>query len=949
MATTFTVSTSEELMSALASASGGDTIELEGGDYGKLSLIDGKTGFNVTFSNEVIIRSIDANQPASFSGMDLRGVSNLTFDGLVFDYEFKIDDSISIRPFQIGYGSSDVTIKNSVFDGDLATGKSEIDDGYGYGVGLSVRDSLNISIDSNEFFNWHRGAVYSQSENLSVVNNEVYAIRLDGLNFVEVKSVLIEGNYIHNFKDSPDSTSHRDMIQFWTNGTTSPTIDVVIRDNVLDIGEGSWTQSIFMRNEEVDQGRAGTEMNYQNILIENNTIYNGHAHGITVGETDSLTIRNNTVLKAAGDSSDLSGSISIPKINLASSTTSVLIQGNITGAINGVEGQSDWTVSGNALIQPSKYLEQFITSTMGAGNSVHGFIVLPNSEIEQLGAGSTGVQFSDSPDTLTPQFQVHSDISSGQTLIFDALLTVGPLGLVLESEAEFQWDFGDGNTAAGRIVKHDFASAGRHDVTLTVVAEDGSKTQAHFTAGIAGSDILQFDEQSGSFEALAYGEETALDGLVLPLLKTVDGYALKLGGEGTQATVAASEISKFFGTDVFELSMGLRADSGGSWGEIARVHKSFTASVDKSGNLVLDLFFADGSRTSVSSSGISINDGDHHDVTVQFDSNAGFVKIILDGIPVGSESVSVPLGGSPRSLDFGNPWGKQNFDGQLSAFTLSAESYDFPIFDGDTAVFNAASTVVPDFGEPKNDTSTVSPDSDKMEEVVPSDPSEADETNAGTSTDSELLPEEDSGALKPLLLEKYRLDFTNLLDSASIELHDDAHVVDTEDGPAFSFDGKKDYVSLGRLTEFENSQKIAFSVDFTSGSADGGAQRLVWNHLKVGLTLEGDRILVHANNVDSHFGKGFQIEALGLNDGNRHNIVVMADAESDRLQVVVDGVLMLDERDTDIDFVGAGGREWGWSLGTAWNRWFEGEVYDFQVSDVFQFVETQAMDGNVLT
>jgi len=67
---------------------------------------------------------------------------------------------------------------------------------------------------------------------------------------------------------------------------------------------------------------------------------------------------------------------------------------------------------------------------------------------------------------------------------------------------------------------------------------------------------------------------------------------------------------------------------------------------------------------------------------------------------------------------------------------------------------------------------------------------------------------------------------------------------------------------------------------------------------------------------------------------------VLVDAETDRLQVVVDDVLVLDEQGTDFDFVGAGGREWGWSLGTAWNRWFEGEVYDFQVSDDFAFVQT---------
>ncbi len=61
----------------------------------------------------------------------------------------------------------------------------------------------------------------------------------------------------------------------------------------------------------------------------------------------------------------------------------------------------------------------------------------------------------------------------GETTVF-----VGePLGRNV-SEAEFQWDFdGDGETdATGRTTTHAFASAGYHDVTLTVDAGDLNKT-----------------------------------------------------------------------------------------------------------------------------------------------------------------------------------------------------------------------------------------------------------------------------------------------------------------------------------------------------------------------------------------------------------------------------------------------------------------------------------------
>lgn len=935
MAVIYSVSTAEELMNALASASGGDTIELAGGDYGDLTLIDGKTGFDVTFDTEVTIRSADATQPASFSGLDLRGVSNLTFDGLVFDYVFSAADPISIRPFQVGYGSSNITIKNSIFDGDVASGISEIDDGYGYGVGLAVSNASNVSVEGNEFFDWHRGAIYTQTKNLSVTDNEVYAIRSDGFDFVEVNSVLIEGNYIHDFNSAPNSGDHSDMIQFWTNGTTSPTTDVVIRGNILDIGEGSWAQSIFMRNGVVDLGDAGTEMYYKNILIENNTIYNGHTHGITVGETDGLIIRNNTVLQAEGGLNDLSGGVSVPKINLSSDSTSVVIAGNITSEINGFDTQSDWIVSGNVIIQPSEYPDHFITSTLDADNGAHRFISYPDSIIEKLGAGSEHILFQDAPDAVIPLFQVYSGDTAEHTLILDASLTVGPLGLVSESDAEFLWSFGDGSTATGLVVKHDFVSSGYHDVTLTVTAKDGTSAEAHFTAGIEGDDIVQFDAQSGLFEALAFGEETALDSGAMPLLTTADGFALRLGGEGTQASVAASELSRFFGTDEFEMSMTLKAGGAAGWGEIARIHTSFTASVDQDGNFSLDLFFDDGSRMNMKSQGISLLDGALHDVTVRFDGEAGFAEILIDGQVVASENVSGSLGGGPRSLDFGNPWGSQNFEGELSAFALSAESLDFPIYDG-------AADLPSD--TPTEDTTT-----DTSTEDTTTDTSTEDTTTDTTvPTDPEPLPEEDSGALEPLLHGGYELDFASAVTSGSITLYDDAHIIETLSGTALSFDGKKDSASLGRLTEFEESQKIAFSIDFTSTSTRGGAEKLVWNDQKIGLTLEGDGVRVHVGNTDYQFSTGFLVDGLGLNDGNTHTATVMVDAETDRLQVVVDDVLVLDEQGTDFDFAGAGGHDRDWYLGTPRNQWFEGEVFEFQVSDDFTFIDPVTEDGAIL-
>ena len=100
MTTTITVSTLNGLYSALAKATGGETILLAAGSYGKLSL-GAKSGFDITFPSNVTIASADPNKPAIFSGMDIREAANLTFDGVTFDYTFAPTDKIFSRPFNV--------------------------------------------------------------------------------------------------------------------------------------------------------------------------------------------------------------------------------------------------------------------------------------------------------------------------------------------------------------------------------------------------------------------------------------------------------------------------------------------------------------------------------------------------------------------------------------------------------------------------------------------------------------------------------------------------------------------------------------------------------------------------------------------------------------------------------------------------------------------------------
>ena len=328
---TFTVSTSAQLTTALSQASGGDTVLLAAGDYGRLE-ISGQ------YATPLIITSADPLKPASFSSMEIDGAQNVTLDRILFDYDFKPTDIATFKPFEV-VNSSKIIIQNSVFQGDMASGQGTIFDGFATGVGLSVRDSSGVQINDNEFTTWGTALKVNESQNVVVEGNNIHDIRKDGMNFVEVQSVLIENNYIHDFKGLPDAIDHRDMIQFWTAGTDAPSTDIIIRKNVLDIGSGSHTQSIFMRNELVDSGLAGQELYYRNVLIEDNVIINHHLHGITVGETNGLVIQNNTLVAAKPDATEpttqwllnkygAEAGILVPRINVNDDSSGVSIKTN---------------------------------------------------------------------------------------------------------------------------------------------------------------------------------------------------------------------------------------------------------------------------------------------------------------------------------------------------------------------------------------------------------------------------------------------------------------------------------------------------------------------------------------------------------------------------------------------------------------------------------------------
>ena len=330
------VGSNSQLMAALSKAAAGDTIALAPGNYGGLALNGALMGQAFAkFSGEVTITSADPTKKANFSSFDLDHVSNLTFDGVKFDAVSS--SSGGFYPFRMDK-SSNIKIENSIFDG-------VIQDGFGIKQGLRVSLSENITVTNNEFFNFYYGAGFAEVTGLAVSKNDFHHIAFDATQFNQIVDGLIENN---RFRDmvSPKQ-GHRNMIQFWTEGDSAPSSDIVIRGNVISSDNSpAMIQAIFLFNEAVVRNGAGTEMYYRNILIEDNYILGNHPHGIFVGPAIGVTVRDNIVVQDVDNGASRPGWH--PQINIDPLSGIVSITGNIANEIS--NKAVGWIVTGNKLV-----------------------------------------------------------------------------------------------------------------------------------------------------------------------------------------------------------------------------------------------------------------------------------------------------------------------------------------------------------------------------------------------------------------------------------------------------------------------------------------------------------------------------------------------------------------------------------------------------------------------
>lgn len=255
--TTIQVSNANQLMSAIGSATGGETIVLADGYYGALTITK-------NFGSNITIEA--ANQgSASFAMIDLSKASDITISGV-----------------QMTYGRATQDASNIAFLDSVSTG------------GMYFRDVNGLTLERNDISGGEHTLILNDIQNFEVRSNNIHHAESDLVRVTGASQYgLFENNVIHDV--AATVPQHPDLIQLIGINGTNPT-DITFSGNLLYDNPKTgdvYGQGLFI-SEPIGEG-------YKNILIENNMIMVGSPNSIYInGGQENIVIENNTLIPWPG-------------------------------------------------------------------------------------------------------------------------------------------------------------------------------------------------------------------------------------------------------------------------------------------------------------------------------------------------------------------------------------------------------------------------------------------------------------------------------------------------------------------------------------------------------------------------------------------------------------------------------------------------------------------------
>lgn len=226
------IATPASIQTVLAAATGGQTVRLSPGDYGRIVIRDRR------FPDGGLV--IEAPATARFS-VTLQQVDGITLRG--------------------------VSLTGARGDGAL---------GYaGY-----ILDSRNVVFDKVTATDSTRGVVVNRSQDITFLDATLQGLRTDGIDIAASQRVTIDGASCHNF--SPIEGDHPDCIQAWS----SP--DGIVSDIlVTNVHVEGTMQGIFFGTPD-----AG---GFDRVRISNNVVIAGYGNGIGLYACRNCELTGNVV------------------------------------------------------------------------------------------------------------------------------------------------------------------------------------------------------------------------------------------------------------------------------------------------------------------------------------------------------------------------------------------------------------------------------------------------------------------------------------------------------------------------------------------------------------------------------------------------------------------------------------------------------------------------------
>jgi hypothetical protein len=210
-----TVSSVQQLQTALANAHGGDVIELAAGTYSNVMVE------SLNFAIPVTIMSADPNNHAVLQDVNV-GASGVTFADLTFGTASATGIAADVE------NSSNIVFSHDAFSGPNDTTST----------GLILRNDAGVTVTNTDVDHFNTGMQLVTSSGLTISNNTFEDIGIGAVRGTGVTNSTISGN---DFTTAdPTIANHQDVLYLWQDNTAN---NVTISGNTYGSGSTAVTDS----------------------------------------------------------------------------------------------------------------------------------------------------------------------------------------------------------------------------------------------------------------------------------------------------------------------------------------------------------------------------------------------------------------------------------------------------------------------------------------------------------------------------------------------------------------------------------------------------------------------------------------------------------------------------------------------------------------------------------